>query len=219
MTLVPPQSESDAQKKARTRKDKALVAALVALFASGAVGYGLMVEIRAALISWGLPVEMASWLANLTSSETKLPDLGLGAVGPMQKLEERQAFAWRGIYIWSAAERLLDAAHTAHAERVERGYFFRHVAAEERRIRAAALVDVTSRLLGDRTEEQTVERVPLLGWRSVVDQRTTPECRWANGKNFRADRIPVIGVPGAVHPRCRCTSGPPIRGAALIPSA
>lgn len=219
LTQAPPQSESEAQKKARTRKDKALVAAITALLTAGAVGFGLMVGIRSALIAWGLPIEIASWLADMASTETKPPDLGLGPIGPMQKAEHRQAYAWRAIYVWSAAERLLAAKDLAHAEKVERGYFYRHVAAEERRDRAAALVDITSKLLGDRTEEQTIEHIPLLGWRAVIDNRTTPECKWANGRNFRADSIPIIGIPGSVHFRCRCSAGPALKGAPLIPSA
>jgi len=219
LTQAPPPSEGNAQQKARTKKDKQLVAAVTALFAAGAAGYGLMIGIRTALEVWGLPFGTANWLADLVSSEIKMPDLGIGAAGPMQRIEERQAFAWRALYTWGAADRLLAASDLAHAELVEAGYFGRHVAAELRRLRAAALVDVTSRLLGDRTEEQVVESVPMLGWRAVVDNRTTPECKWANGRNFRADRLPIIGLPGAVHPRCRCTSGPPTPGAPTIPSA
>lgn len=219
LTPAPRPSEGSAQQKARTRRDKRLIAAIIALFAAGATGYGLMVGIRAALVTWGLDLEIAVWLSELASTHTQTPDLGLGAIGPMQKAEERQAFAWRAIYILGACERLHEAKDLEHAETVERGYFARHIAAEERRARAAALVDITARLLGDRTEEQQSEKIPLLGWRAVIDARTTPECAWANGKNFRADRIPIINVPGATHPRCRCTSGPPLPGAPLIPSA
>ncbi len=216
LTQAPPPSEGVAQAKARTRKQKQLVTALVALFSAGTVGYGLLIGIRAALLTYGVPVEIATWLAQMSSTRTSFPDLGLGAIGPMQRAEERQALAWRAIYILGAADRLTEALDLIHAQHVEEGYFERHVLAEERRIRAAALVDVTNRLLGDRIEER--DKVPLLGWRSVIDNRTTPECAWANGRNFRADRLPVIGIPGGVHPRCRCTSGPPVKGAALIPS-
>jgi hypothetical protein len=46
----------------------------------------------------------------------------------------------------------------------------------------------------------------------------TPECRWANGRNYRADQMPVIGFPGAVHARCRCAASFPLPGAPLLPS-
>lgn len=219
LTTAHPPSEKSAQQKAQNRKDKALIAAIVALFASGAAGYGLLVGMRAALRAWGLPIEIAEWLSNLAAEDTTTPDLGIGEPGPLQKLEAQQAPLWRALYVWGAAERLLSSPDLVRAERAEVGYFARQLAAEARRARAAALVDLTSRLLGDRVEEQPDEHVPLLGWRAVIDDRTTPACRWANGRNFRADRIPIIGFPGAVHPRCRCTSGPPIKGAPLILSA
>ena len=217
MTQAPRPSEGDAQQRARTKRDKALVAAIIALLAAGAVGYGLLLGIRVALIAWGLAPEAADWLANLVSDQTEAPDLGFGAPGPMEEAEAIQARAWRAIYALGAAQRLFEDEDLAHAEGVEEGYFARHLAAEGRRQRAAALVDITRQLLGDRTEEQQGE-VPLLGWRAVLDQRTTPECAWANGQNFRADRMPIIGLPGSVHPRCRCTSGPAIPNAPLIPS-
>ena len=216
LTKAPRPSEGDAQQKARTKRDKALVAAIIALLAAGATGYGLLVGIRVALVTWGLSAEAAEWLANLVSDHTEPPDLGFGPPGPMELAEEDQARAWRAIYALGAAQRLAETEDLAHAEEVETGYFARHLAAEGRRQRAAALVDITSKLLGDRTEEQG--KIPLLGWRAVIDNRTTPECAWANGQNFRADRMPVIGLPGSVHPRCRCTSGPAIPGAPLIPS-
>lgn len=209
-------SEDTEQRQARTRKDKALVASIIALLTAGAEDYTFWMGLRASLIAWGLAVDIAQWLGDIASAQTSTPDFGIGPIGKMQELEARQALAWRALYILGAAERLRDAEDLAHAQDTETGYFARHIAAEERRARAAALVDVTARLLDDRAEEQG--QIPLLSWHAVVDAKTTPSCAWANGKNYRADRIPVIGIPGAVHPRCRCASGPPIPGAALIPS-
>jgi len=56
----------------------------------------------------------------------------------------------------------------------------------------------------------------LLGWHSVNDRRTSPECRAANRHNFRADDMPLIGFPGAVHPHCRCWPGAPFPGAPMV---
>ncbi len=212
--MTPAPLESD-ERQVRTKKDRKLVAAIVALLLAGALGYGLMLEIRVALEEWGLEPEAAAWLATLVSERVAVPIEEVP--GPMELEEVNQEYAYRATYIFGAAERLESAPDLEHAEQVEKGYFDRHLAAQERRLRAASLVDHTSRLLGDRTEEQS--RVPLLGWRTVIDFKTTPACRWANGRNFRADQLPIIGVPGSVHPRCRCTAGPPIAGAPLIPSA
>jgi uncharacterized protein with gpF-like domain len=59
----------------------------------------------------------------------------------------------------------------------------------------------------------------LLGWNTVIDSHTSPECLAANGHNFRADHMPKIGYPGAVHPHCRCYAGPPRPGANLLAAA
>lgn len=60
----------------------------------------------------------------------------------------------------------------------------------------------------------------LLGWYAHHDDRTTPECADADGKNFRADAMPLIGYPGTVHgSSCRCTPGAPFPGAPELPSA
>ncbi len=192
---------------------------IVALYSNGAVGYGLFISVRGLLEAWGLGSERADWLANLAAKEIHVPDLGVTTVGDVAKAQLRQNYLWRATYILAAAERLRDAKDVAHAETVEQGYFMRHLAAEERRLRAATLVDIAATLLNDRKEEQPHPDVNLLSWRAVIDDKTTPECRWCNGRNFRADSIPMYGVPGSVHPRCRCTVGPPIPGAPLIPSA
>jgi hypothetical protein len=56
----------------------------------------------------------------------------------------------------------------------------------------------------------------MLGWYAQMDDRTSPECRAANGKNFDPVKPPLIGYPGAVHPTCRCKPGPAHRGADLL---
>jgi hypothetical protein len=75
------------------------------------------------------------------------------------------------------------------------------------RMAAASRVDSASMLYG-----------LLLGWNTVHDSHTTPECRHADRKNFWADRMPLIGYPGMTHPNCRCWPGPPVPGAAILPS-
>jgi len=89
---------------------------------------------------------------------------------------------------------------------LERRYYGQHQEAVWNRMQAAAVVD-----------SRVMDYGPLLGWYSVNDRRTSPECRAAHRHNFRADDMPRIGFPGAVHPHCRCWPGPPLPGAAVLP--
>lgn len=81
----------------------------------------------------------------------------------------------------------------------ERGLLRQHLEATRLRNEAAGRVQevVKARGPGD------------LGWYAVLDKRTSPECRAADGKNFDPLQPPAIGLPGTVHPRCRCLPGPP----------
>lgn len=90
----------------------------------------------------------------------------------------------------------------------ERRYFGQHLDAIQQRIQAAAVVDGKAAEYGD-----------LLGWYTVRDSHTSAECLAANGKNFYASAMPLIGYPGGVHPHCRCYPGAPHTGAAILPSA
>lgn len=90
----------------------------------------------------------------------------------------------------------------------ERRYFGQHREAIWNREKAAAQVDMMALTWGD-----------LLGWNTVRDRRTSPECLAAHGANFHASATPLIGYPGSVHPHCRCYPGPPRIGARMLPSA
>lgn len=90
----------------------------------------------------------------------------------------------------------------------ERRYFGQHRDAIWTRAKAAMAVDMAA-----------MEHGLLLGWHAHDDDRTTPDCRDADGKNFRADSMPLIGFPGTVHARCRCEPVGPYPGAPLLPSS
>lgn len=87
----------------------------------------------------------------------------------------------------------------------EDSYYKAHRRVSEHRESHLALLDEAARQWGD-----------LLSWRAVLDGRTTAECRAAHGKNFRITSPPMIGLPGLVHPLCRCVAGPPRNNAPLI---
>jgi len=98
-----------------------------------------------------------------------------------------------------------DPQRVAEAMARERRYYEQHMLANWNREMAAAQVDSAS-----------MEWGRTLGWYTVVDRRTSPECRLANRKNFYADKMPSIGYPGMVHLHCRCQPGPPFPGARIM---
>lgn len=117
--------------------------------------------------------------------------------------------AYRALFGVRAARRMATAAFQgkfdAQRNKEEATYQAHKKAAKERETRMSVLDDAVRRW-GD-----------LLSWRAVIDDRTTPECLNANGKNFRVSRPPTIGLPGlGPHPRCRCVPGPSIEGAEEI---
>ena len=105
----------------------------------------------------------------------------------------------RARYIVNAARRLTDAlleGEFINGLKAERRNLVAHVQAGKNRSAAAQALDgVAARAPGG-----------LLQWVAKMDQATTPDCAALNGALFTLDNPP--GVPGAMHPRCRCTARP-----------
>lgn len=221
------QQPTRAQIQAQTANNRKVARELTAIF-TAALGAGAIFT-----LGWGnaylvasllehlrpAPSEKAAWWVSQLITEGNLPGpMGVPG-GPAQDIERLQSAAWLALYCVAAAERLAGAGEDQKAldaaEANERRYWALHLAAEERRMRAAAGQDMAALLNVDRTKETK----GLLGWRAILDARTTPECRDAAGKNFKADRMPIIGWPGSVHIGCRCSAGPPVPGAPMLPSA
>jgi hypothetical protein len=150
--------------------------------------------------------------AYLFQAATRVSDeilVGVGAVPPESR---------RGAFGQASSERIRravqDPAHQFpvdsqvldRALEKERRYFDQHLGAERGRREAAARVDRVAKRSG----------LTTLGWHAQMDDRTTAECRAANGHNFDVTRPPSIGYPGAVHPSCRCRPGPPFAGEPLV---
>jgi hypothetical protein len=116
---------------------------------------------------------------------------------------------YRAAYLINAAQRVqhrLDAGQGIGAAlRAEKPNLLAHLHAQANRRRAADAVDQQARKHGT-----------LLGWRAVMDTRTSAECAAANGRNFDVFAPPAIGWPGAVHPHCRCRPVPAFAGAGLV---
>lgn len=205
----------------QSRRNKEIGRQLAALFLTGQFGYVMGLQV-APLIEELRPAPApptAAWLAQMVSEGNLPGPLGVPD-GPCQAIEREQSAGWLALYTVVAAMRLAESDEAASAVgqaasiTAEERYFALHLVAEERRMRAAALQDMASLLNVDRQDEKH----PLLGWRAVLDAKTTPECRYAHGRNYRADQMPAIGWPGAVHISCRCSPGPAIPGAPLLPS-
>jgi SPP1 gp7 family putative phage head morphogenesis protein len=163
----------------------------------------------------GLKIRSAALHAALTVVMERPPDR-TGFYGPATAQTARLNLIRRSQFMVNSARRFNEtlarvAAGGADPREIfeqmaaERRYYGMHQEAVWNRMQAAAVVD-----------SRVMDYGPLLGWYSVNDRRTSPECRRAHRHNFRADDMPPIGFPGAVHPHCRCWPGPPIPGAPLL---
>lgn len=121
----------------------------------------------------------------------------------------RSELTYRAAYLLNAARRIhadLRAGRSiGQAMGRERTNWAAHLDARDRRMVAAADIDVAAKAYGD-----------LLGWYSMDDARTSEECRLAGGHNFHVGARPLIGYPGTVHPNCRCRPGMPYDGAKTV---
>jgi hypothetical protein len=195
--------------------DAALVIAI-----GTALATALTVSAAAALIPSALLRPAAMYRDDLLQSLTivmAMPPERLGVSGAATMQTSRQNLMRRAQYTVNAARRIGQARKDAishgtpvmeavtRAILAERRYYGMHLQANWNRMGAAAKVD----------QQGSV----LVGWNTVHDTRTSAECKAADGANFRADAMPLIGWPGAVHPHCRCYPGPARPGARMLPSA
>lgn len=140
---------------------------------------------------------MVAWNAEFPST----PAIPLS---PAVSKVAQQGPTYRAQYLWNAAKRVGKAVVSPTDSmgdqlEKERRYFTQHRTAQNIRRRAAIAVDGAANAHGD-----------VLGWYAVLDEKTTPECRDANGKNFLLYSPPAIGFPGLLHAgNCRCTPGAP----------
>lgn len=117
----------------------------------------------------------------------------------------RMELLYKGWYGVNAFTRVGKATDRIAAIRKERRYHQQHVEAAEHRAGIRRLMQTLTEVYGT-----------TLGWYSVLEPTTTPECREAHGKNFEATMPPAIGYPGMVHGRCKCTPGPPHAGGEMM---
>ena len=180
---------------------------LIAIIA-GALAIGASAQATAASLSPLLGIPIATLLPILKIAMAKPvtygppPDTGVpSAVTESGRTEPY----FRAQYVLAASRRAQEAIKQgglspAEAAKREERYFAQHLDAMLNRAKSAAAVDRAAKQYGD-----------VLGWYAVLDNRTSLECRAANGKNFNASVRPPIGYPGAVHPFCRCKAGKPFK--------
>lgn len=210
---LPPDPEQ--QQQPESQHEAETVAAIAALLAAaGAAGATYMAGqvaqagITNALRGLGLSRKQAGRLVELDAARPSPPVIPLQ---PSTRAVFRDGPTYRAHYLVNAAKRILVAATPGgqtlgDAVDKEQRYFRQHQTAQVVREQAAARIDAAANSYGQ-----------LLGWHAVLDDRTTPECRDADGKNFYASRPPAIGLPGLKHAgNCRCYPGPPHDGAQLV---
>jgi hypothetical protein len=204
----PSPRQSPRQPDYRLAGDATVVSAIAAALASGSLA--AVVALLKPLIprlKVSLPVfASAVWLALKAQRDLSPPT----TQGPAYVASADPEAALEALYLMRAAQRMQatvdSGASVSNAMGTEARFYGMHILAQENRRRAASLVDLTVAQEGS----------DLLGWKAVMDSRTSAECADANGKNFRASDPPLIGYPGAVHPRCRCRPVGPFLGAPLV---
>lgn len=130
--------------------------------------------------------------------------------GPAERAVRAAEPAYRAAYLLAAADRVkasMAAGKTLEeALAAEQRFTVAHLAAQDNRARAAQTVDRAA----------VTHRSGLLGWKAVMDGRTSAECAETDGKNFSIFDPPAIGLPGSVHPRCRCRPVAAFAGARMV---
>lgn len=181
----------------------AQVAALAALLAGSATATGVAAGFASLA---GITPAVAKALLTVTD---RRPLSVVAGVGPAVRQTAAGEATYRAMYLLNAADRVQARIKTgtspADAVRAELGNYRAHLAAQQNRAVSAVAVDRAARRFG-----------PVLGWRAVMDARTSAECRRADGKNFSLTSRPLIGWPGSVHPHCRCRPVAAFAGAGFV---
>lgn len=166
---------------------------LAAILAAGLSVTATQQAIAAALAPYGVTAGAAGAAYRLVrAAEQRAARFG---DGPAMAANRKAGHVYRAMYLLNAARRIASSPKPLREALADESRFFRqHVAAQRRRDSAAEFVDT----LGS----------PWFRWHAVIDSRTSADCRAANERIFRADRMPAIGWPGAVHPNCRCFPEP-----------
>lgn len=199
---APPEQPPPDQQSEQPVLDAAAVAALVAAIAATllAGGAGLTAAVAAKLRASGFSPNVAAAVAGMVRSadENAKPPGGPGNVA--RRRTRLGNLARTAFYLVNAARRITgavrDGTPLATAVSAETGNARSHVAATTSRMDAARRID----------EQAAATGATTFRWRAVDDNRTDPECRRLDGRQFALAKPPNGKYPGQVHPGCRCTA-------------
>jgi hypothetical protein len=196
-------SEQDQQ---IAQKDSSAQAAEIAAVAAVlAAGPPLLLAVQAISAAVKKPAKLI--LGALTVMKYKPGKKTAPAGEDIVSAAHRKNRLYRAAYLLNAATRLASADDFKAALEREKKLFAAHLEASKRRIEAAKKSQAAADRYG-----------PVLGWGGILDDRTTPDCRWLIGKNYQATKPPGGLHPGARHARCRCFPVPPHPGKPVITS-
>lgn len=228
-TPAPPQAPPQGQQPPPQQQDgalddTALAVAIAALLAGLTVAGAYITSVAGmlALLRLRFRLSARAWksLGAVLSMVTGHPATASGGTGAASAQVSRMNAARRAQYVVAATKRIQAAVAEARAKGVpedeafaaaldqEQRYYELHLSAMQNRADAAARTDLAARKYGK-----------ILGWLAKNDDRTSAECAAASGKNYYASHMPDIGLPGAVHPSCRCRPVAPWPGGKLLPSS
>jgi hypothetical protein len=206
--------------------DAALAVAVAALLAGAAVGAvagaaAVSAAAAVAALRARFALSRAAWqaLGAVLAEVFSHPPPVTGVIGPASAQTSRMNTARRAQYVLAAARRVMGAARDARAKGEPVGAAIRAHLAKERRYYAQHQQAMWNRAASaGKTDMAALEHGNFLGWNTVIDERTSAECRASDGKNYYATAMPDIGFPGSVHPGCRCYPSAPHPGGRLLPS-
>jgi hypothetical protein len=211
---VPPGQQPPPQSDAV--QDAAMVLLISELLLTAASAAMLIGAVR---VRFAMSSALLSGLHGSATIAMEHPPPVTGVIGPASAQTSRQNLARRAQFVLSAGKRLAGDVRQARAQGKpvgaalldglarERRYYSQHIAAMWNRATAAGKTDMAA-----------AEHGRLLGWYTVLDGKTSAECKAADRHNYYADRMPDIGWPGGgPHPNCRCFPGPAWPGAPLLP--
>lgn len=207
--------EQDPQQNTPDAVTAAVLAALVAYFASSAaikatvlpknlvdqlVAAGMNVRAARAAGRMALSVSMSGrsrYGAPTVPARSTWTGPGSAPTPSMARRVAADEPTMRARYVINAAQRLtqvlIDGRFLPGLTQ-ERTYLAAHVQAGQKRKTAARALDAVAAKHG------------LLQWHTVMDDRTTEDCAKLDGKLFTIENPP--GLPGAMHPNCRCEALP-----------